>query len=268
MFGDVTNPSDCEKMVQGVDAIVHSAALVGYPACQKYPMLSKAVNVNGTKNIVKAKPKDIPLFFTSTGSVYGALEEICTEESPTNPKSNYGKDKLTAEKLVLNAEQTYVYRFTTAFGVSSSMRVNLLINDLVYQAVINKSLVIFQADFSRSFVHLYDMCRSIKFGLDAVLFGMEPEKVFRKPIKLNHRLYNVGHPDNNWTKRELAEMIKSKTGCATFYENIMEDADLRNYSIDFSRLLSEGFIPHIKVEEGIDELIKSVPLIQINRNYT
>jgi nucleoside-diphosphate-sugar epimerase len=267
MFGDITSKEDCQKMVKGVDAIIHTAALVGFPSCRKYPVLSKLINVIGTSNLVESRPKDIPLFFTSTGSVYGALEEICTEESPTNPKSEYGQHKLWAEKILLEHDSTYIYRYATAFGVSPSMRVNLLINDLVFQAVTNKALVIFQADFARTFIHLKDMSRALKFGLDSIFFGVDKEKVFSKEIKLHHRLYNVGHPDNNWTKREVAEAIKRKTGCVTFYEDLMEDADLRNYSVNFDRLLNEGFDPKIKVEDGIDELIKCTPLIQINRNY-
>lgn len=253
-FGDITSTTDCIKMIAGVDAIIHTCALVGAPICSKYPALSRLVNVEGTKNLINEKPPSIPLFFMSTGSVYGSLDKICTEESPTNPQSNYARDKLTAEKCILDYENTYIYRFSTAFGVSPSMRVNLLINDLVFQAITNKSLVIFQADFIRTFIHIFDFCQSI-------IFGLENYKNFK------HRLYNIGHPDNNWTKREVVELIKKKTGCALFFENIMEDPDQRNYDTSFQKILNEGWKPRTKIEEGIDELIKAVPLIQVNRNY-
>lgn len=253
-FGDITNPKDVQENIKNVDGIVLLSALVGAPICKKYPALSKSVNVEGTKNVIKYKPKDVPLFFASTGSVYGKLEDICTENSQTNPQSEYGLHKLEAEKIVLDSENTYAYRFSTAYGISPSLRVNLLINDLVMQAYLNRSLVIFQADFKRSFIHVQDLCWSFVFGL-------------QRYKNFEHRLFNVGDPEGNFTKREIAEKIKEKIPCSIFYEDISEDPDQRNYSIDFQRFLSTGWTPSISMEEGIKELIKTAPLLNMRNRY-
>lgn len=254
-FGDVTNKKDVERSMKGIDNIILLSALVGAPICQKYPVLSHLTSVGGAKNVIKYRPKDVPLFFASTGSVYGALSELCTEDSPTNPKSEYGVDKLMAERLILDAKNTYAYRFSTAFGLSPCMRVNLLINDLVLQAYTNHCLVIFQADFKRSFISVTDMARSF-------IHGINHHRSF------THHLFNVGDPDGNFTKREIAEKIRAKLPCSVFYEDISEDVDQRNYAVDMQRILKTGWKPTISVDQGIDELIKAVPLLQVRNPYS
>lgn len=253
--GDASDFSSVEKYNNGVDAIIFLAGLVGAPLCQQNPTLSAMYNLEGPDNVSSSKPKDIPMFFASTGSVYGKLSEVCTEESPTNPQSVYGKDKLVAEDYVLQNENTFVYRFSTAYGTSPALRTNLLINDLVMQAYTNKSLVIFQGEFKRSFIHVRDFCWKI-------IWGIQNYRNFK------HRLYNLGDPQGNMTKRELAELIKTKIPCSIFYEDVSEDIDQRNYSIDFSRMIEAGFYDTTtSIEQGIDELIKAAPLLNMKNRY-
>src|SRR3989337_2945312 len=65
-YGDVTSQKDVEKAVDGVAGVVHLAGIVGFPACKRQPALSKAVNVNGTDNILNLS-KQVPFVFASTG---------------------------------------------------------------------------------------------------------------------------------------------------------------------------------------------------------
>src|SRR5437773_4839138 len=96
--GDVRDERSVRDALQGCDAVIHLAAIVGFPACRKYPDLAVSVNVDGTKAVAKAAGNQRPILFGSTGSNYGALtDEICTEESPLNPLSLYGKTKTEAE---------------------------------------------------------------------------------------------------------------------------------------------------------------------------
>jgi nucleoside-diphosphate-sugar epimerase len=254
MYGDITNDKHVEKMLDGVDAIVHLAAIVGFPACAKNPALSHLVNVEGTKKLLKYKLDKTPLLFASTGSVYGKIEDVCTEDSPCNPQSEYGRQKLLAEQAVLEAPNTVAYRFATGFGVSPCMRVNLLVNDLTYQAYTNKSLVIFEADARRTFIHVQDMANAFAFGI-------------QRFSSLKHRVYNVGNEANNWSKRKLAEFIKSKTDCLVVYGNVGKDLDQRDYEVSYNRIAAEGWQPHFSVEEGVQEILKVVPLIQIRHQY-
>src|ERR1017187_2159651 len=148
-FGDVTNPEDMKKQLVNADLIINLASLVGFPISKKYPELARITSVDGMKNVLKYRPKDCPVLFSSTGSVYGeVLDEIATEETPANPLSVYSKYKLEAEQIAFDQDDTIIFRFATLFGMGfSTTRVNLLLNDFVWQAVVNKSIVLFQSHY-------------------------------------------------------------------------------------------------------------------------
>lgn len=256
MYGDVTVISDIEKMYDGVDGVIHLAAIVGFPACKRQPALSHAVNVDGTNNMLKYRPYDIPFVFASTGSIYGKIDDVCHENSPCNPQSEYGEQKLKADIMVRNYDNAVALRFSTAFGVSACMRVNLLVNDLVYQAVQNRIINVFQPDFRRSFIHIHDMARSFIHFLNKIERGEN-----------QHKVYNCGHKDLNWTKRQVAEFIKEHTNCYVHYEDFGKDLDQRDYEIDFTRLHDAGFTCNKSMEEGMLELINVAPILQIRHQY-
>lgn len=254
MFGDVTNPEDVKRGLDGAAAVVNMASIVGFPACSRNPALSELVNIGGAENIMKYKPAEMPLIFTSTGSVYGALGELCTELSPANPPTIYGKTKLEAEKIFLAGENTIVHRYATAFGVGfNSTRVNLLVNTLVYEAMINKIITVFEADFKRTFIHCRDICSAINFTL-------------KNWYNFKHRVYNVGNGNLNISKRWLANFIGEKTGCLVQFAETGKDFDVRNYEVDYSRIENEGWKAQIGMEQGIKEIIKITPMLtQWNR---
>jgi nucleoside-diphosphate-sugar epimerase len=250
--GDVTNKSDCVKFVKDCDQVVHLAAIVGFPACKRQPVLSHEVNVNGTRNIVDALSNQQKIVFASTGSVYGALTETCTENSPLNPQSEYGIQKKVAEDIVSQHCNSVSFRFATALGVSPSMRVNLLANDFCFQALVNRCLTIFEADFRRTFIHVKDMARSFIWGLENDLL---------------HKVYNCGDNNLNCTKRQLAEMIKQKTGCFITYGEIGSDLDKRDYEVSYDRLNQEGFYCERDLSDSLDEVLKAIPLLNIRHQY-
>ena len=144
---------------------------MGFPACKKDPKLAETTNVGATQLLSDNLSKDQPVFYASTGSNYGVIEnEICTEETPLNPLSLYGVTKTKAEEILLSNNSCVAYRFATAFGISPRVRLDLLINDFVYQAVVNKSLVMFEKAFKRTFIHVDDMVDSFIFGLENFIF--------------------------------------------------------------------------------------------------
>jgi nucleoside-diphosphate-sugar epimerase len=255
MSGDITDLTVCKKSVEGVGAIIHLAAIVGFPDCASQPGLAETVNVQGTKNMLMVADGR-PFAFASTGSVYGKVEGICTEESPLNAQSWYGRTKYEAEKKVVETENTVSFRFATGFGLSPNMRVNLLVNDFVYKAIYDKALVVFQADFRRTFIHVQDMAKTFQLGIEGLI---------NKSLK--HKVYNAGANHLNWTKRELAEHVSKLTGCLVHYAEIGKDADQRDYEVDYSKWHNEGFKPDYTMEQGILEVVKATPLIHIVHQY-
>ena len=66
----------------------------------------------------------------------------------------------------------------------------------------------------------------------------------------------------------IAEYIKEQTGCFVHYEEIGKDADQRDYEVSYSKLESEGFSCNVSMKEGINDLIKVTPLLQIRHQYS
>lgn len=257
--GDVTNKEDCNNAVKGVDGIIHLAGIVGFPACKKNPALAEAVNVLGTKNILTARAREnynIPFVNASTGSVYGAVEGICTEDSPLNGNTLYATTKREAEKMSQDAGNSVSFRFATGFGVSPNMRVNLLVNDFVYKAIYDRCIVVFQADFRRTFIHVRDMSEAFIQGFEKLRSG-----------DLRYSVYNAGANSLNWTKRELANYVSEKTGCYIHFGEIGEDLDKRDYEVDYSKFESDVCRCQVSMEQGIDELIKVVKVLRTQNKY-
>lgn len=261
--GDVTNLEDVRKCVDGVGSVLHLAALVGFPRCVANKELAKLTNNAGTYNVAEVVKElnrhnsdPIKLIFSSTGSVYGrVLDNICTENTPMNPQSLYGETKVYGEKTIREqCSDALIYRFATAFGVGHTTRINLLINTLVYEAILNRCLTIFEADAYRTFIHVRDMARSFIFGI-------------QNYWKMKYRIYNIGSDHMNSTKREIAESIREKTKCYITYADVMKDADCRDYKVSYEKIMDEGFTTTISIEQGIKELIDVTPLIRVRHNY-
>ena len=252
--GDVRNETDVAHAMNNQDAVVHLAAIVGYPACRKEPSLAEEVNITGTHNIARAASKNQIVLFASTGSNYGAVEDICSEETPLNPLSLYAQTKVRGEKIISDNANGIVFRFATGFGISPRFRLDLLINDFVYKAVSQGYLVIYEKNFKRSFIHVHDMAR-------AFLFGIEHADTMAGEV------YNVGSESMNYTKEEICNSIKSKIDCYIHYADVGEDADKRNYQVSYKKINALGFETTISVDNGIDELAKASRIVFVKTPY-
>ena len=254
--GDIRDPAAVRTAAWDADVIIHLAAIVGYPACKKDPQLAEEVNLGGTVVLDQARSRSQMVLFASTGSNYGAVAEgLCTEETPLNPLTLYGVTKTEAEKRLLESGNVIVYRFATAFGLSPRLRLDLMINDFVYQAVVNRQIIVYEKHFRRTFIHVRDMARSLLFAIDHA--GQMRDGVF-----------NVGSAAANLTKEDVALMIREKVPYFLHFADIDKDEDQRNYEVSFSRIRSLGFEPQVAVEQGIEELMRGFQLISIPNPYS
>lgn len=254
--GDVRDPEAVREAIWDADVIIHLAAIVGYPACKKNPQLAEEVNLGGTLNLDRARSKSQMVIFASTGSNYGHVSEgLCTEETPLNPLSLYGVTKTEAEKRLLESGNVTVYRFATAFGLSPRLRLDLMINDFVYQAVVNRQLIVYEKDFRRTFIHVRDMARSFLFAIDHA-------------AQTRDGVFNVGSESVNLTKEDVALMIREKVNYFLHFADIDKDEDQRNYAVSFCRIRDLGFELTVSVEQGVDELMRGFQLISIPNPYS
>lgn len=247
---DVNSPK-VKQVVDMSDVVIHLAGLVGAPKCAKSEKLSYIVNVEGTQNIVSSLTGQ-RMIFASTGSVYGKIEGTCTESTPLNPQSEYGVHKKIAEDIVSQYPDSVSYRFATGCGVSPCMRVNLLVNNLVYDAVHNKSITMFESNARRTFISVYDMARALHMAVHT---------------KFKHKFYNCGDEGLNLTKRDIADKIKEQLNCAVFFGDHLKDADSRDYAVSYERLADEGFTCEKNIDTIIAELIPAVRLLNVEGRY-
>jgi len=247
--GDVRDKQTVKQLVGEVDAVIHLAAIVGYPACRKYPELAQETNVTGTQNVVDALSADHALIYASTGSNYGKLETVCTEESPLNPISLYGITKTQAETISLTHPKAAALRFATAFGVSPRMRLDLMVNDFVHKAIVDKQLIVYERHFRRTFINVRDMAQSMIFTIDNI-------------DRMAGESFNVGHESMNLTKEDIAQVIRK---CVPFYlhfADIGKDEDQRDYEVSYEKIKKIGYQTDVTIEQGIDELVRAMSVVE------
>ncbi len=253
--GDICDDATVAKALEGVDAVVHLAAIVGYPACKKEPQVAQSTNVEGTRTLLKHRRPDQKFLFASTGSIYGSVPDyVCNENTPRSPITLYGETKATAEELVLAAGNSVAYRFATAFGVSNRMRLDLMPNDFTYQAVRNRNLIVYEGGFKRTFVHVRDMARSFIFALE-------------RWDDVKDDVYNVGHETMNFTKEDVARKIMKFVDYYLHFAEVGTDADQRNYEVSYEKIRKQGFETTIDLERGIEELVRAARLIEFQNPF-
>lgn len=254
--GDIRDFEKLSKSIKNHDIVIHLAALVGFPICrEKGERESHDVNVVGTQNVINAITPDQYLLFGSTGSNYGEVLDICTEETPLNPLSIYGKTKTEAEQLVLSRDNSTAFRFATAFGVSPRLRLDLLVNDLTHKALTEGYAVIYESHFMRTFIHVKDIARVFLFAID-------------NHGDMKNNVYNVGSDTMNYSKKDVCDLIKTKISDSYFnFADVGQDADKRNYVVSYEKINKLGYQTTITLDLGIDELVKTLPLVKMSNPY-
>lgn len=251
VFGDARNESLLREEMTSADAVIPLAALVGAPACDRDPMAATSTNLDGVRLMNRLRSKSQIIVYPTTNSGYGTKtgDMYCTEETPLEPISLYGRDKVTAELELLDAENAITLRLATVFGMSPRMRIDLLVNHFVYAAVTDGYIVIFEKDFKRNYIHVRDVA-------DCFLHCI------RNVSAMAGKPYNVGLDEANLSKEELAMCVKKRV--PSFYIHFAEvgsDPDKRNYIVSNARLRNAGFVAKRTIDDGIDELLKGYRML-------
>lgn len=254
--GDVRDENLIRPVLKNVDIIIPLAALVGAPLCDRDKIGAKTINVEAIKLIVQNTSKEQRIIYPTTNSGYGVgqKDNFCTEETPLNPISLYGKLKVEAEGIILDRGNSISFRLATAFGMSPRMRLDLMVNDFVYRAVNDRFIVLFEGHFRRNFIHIRDVARAFVHAIENF-------------DKMKNEPYNAGLSDANLSKLELCARIKKHLPNFVYLEApVGEDTDKRNYIVSNKKIEKTGFKPEFTLDMGIKELIKGYRIIK-NSEY-
>lgn len=253
--GDTRDKDLVKGLIAKSDIVIPLAALVGAPLCKQDPLNAKTINQDAIIDIVGMMSKDQRILYPTTNSGYGigTKGQFCTEETPLNPISLYGLTKVKAENAVLSRENGLTFRLATVFGVAPRMRLDLLVNDFTYRAVIDHAVVIFEGHFKRNYIHIRDVAKAFLHGL-------------RNFDKMKQNAYNVGLSDANLSKIELCQQIQKFVPEFVYLEApIGEDPDKRDYIVSNEKIEQTGFRPDFSMDAGIQELIRGYRMIRNSR---
>ena len=238
-------------------AVVHLAALAGFPACQAVgEQVAWRYNVEATRRVFEQTDElQIPRFiFSSTYSNYGRSSSggKVSEEAPLNPQSLYAETKAASEDFLLEQSNAVpaplIFRLSTVYGISPRPRFDVIVNQFVWEAFRNHQLMIYQRGYSRSFVHIDDAARGLMLGLEA------PQAQVRGEV------FNLGSPEGNLTKDQVVALIlKRLPETEVRYKDITFGGDMRDLSVSFEKIYRElGFKARKTVDDGIREVLTAI----------
>jgi nucleoside-diphosphate-sugar epimerase len=255
--GDLRVAGELEPALEGITDVVLLAALVGDPISRKYPELARDVGEAGAMRMfdtVAARGID-RFVFTSTCSNYGlrTSDELATEESELAPLSIYAETKVAFEQYVLSHREQWgdcsptLLRISTAYGISPRMRFDLTISEFTRTMAVGEELVVYDADTWRPYCHIADISKAIITVLESDAEAVRGE------------VFNVGHSDENYTKRMVVEAVQEYlggTGKVSYNEG---GVDPRNYRVSFDKIRDKlGYEPDVRVPQAVGSLIEAI----------
>lgn len=258
---NVWEPRAIREAVRGgwptPSAVVHLAAIVGFPACQAVGrQVAWRYNVEATQRVFE-QSVDLGVerfLYASTYSNYGLSPDgkPVTEESPLNPQSLYAETKIAAERYLLGQAHAptapLIFRIATLYGLSPRTRLDLIINQFVLEAYTRRELLIYQRGYSRSFLHIQDAVRGLVLGLES------PEE------KVRGQVYNLGTDTGNCTKDEIVRLVlKRLPETVVRYKDMTFGGDMRDITVSFEKAARDlGFQAQFTPDDGVREVLHAL----------
>jgi nucleoside-diphosphate-sugar epimerase len=244
VFGDIRNFP--EKLLQGVDAIVDLAAISNDPMSFQFEEVTLDINYRAAVKLAKmAKANGVKSFvYASSCSVYGLADDSDRKEGDkVNPLTAYARSKIMAEgELEPLASDDFIItcnRFATACGWTNRLRLDLVLNDFVAGALVNKEISILSDGTPwRPMINTLDMARALDWGVSR-----------KKENGGKFLIVNTG--SNEWNNRILALAEATGKVIPGIKISVNPDAppDKRSYRANFD--LFKSLAPNHQPQEDL-----------------
>lgn len=252
ILGDVRDfPADA---LDGVDAVVHLAAISNDPMGKEFEDATTAINRDASVRIARlaARAGVKNFVFASSCSMYGAAAGgPRTETDPTNPLTAYARSKIGTEDDLRNIELSGMVftslRFATACGMSDRLRLDLVLNDFVACAVTSGEITVLSDGTPwRPLIDVEDMARAVSWAI-------------QRPASNGGAwlAVNAGRNENNYQVRCIAETVARHVPGTRVSINTDAQPDKRSYQVDFSlfKSLAPSFLPQVTLDQSVERLI-------------
>ena len=251
------------------DAVIILSAISNDPMGNKFEEVTNSINYLAVKKIVKpyVALQNKRLIFASSCSMYGATEgDTKNELDKLNPLTAYSKSKAAVERMLLKCSlgrgtTVTSLRFATACGMSDRLRLDLVLNDFVASALINKKIEILSDGTPwRPLIHVKDMSRAIEWA------------IYREEnITTPYLAINIGSNLWNYQVSDLAEAVAETIPNCQISFNTLSLPDKRSYKVNFDlfETLAPNHKPIHNLQDTIRELIEGISKIQhlIHNNF-
>lgn len=245
--GDLRNPEDVAKALEGCDAVIHLACISNDPSFDLDPNLGKSINYDCFRPLVQAsKTAGVKRFiYASSSSVYGIKDEPnVTEDLPLEPLTDYSKYKAMCEDVLEEEREPgftcVTIRPATVCGYAPRLRLDLTVNILTNHAINNGKITVFGGEQLRPNLHVEDMT-------DLYLMLLEADDA-----KVDGKIWNAGF--DNFKVREIAEMVQGQVGKDVEIVVTPSD-DHRSYHVSSDKIRRElGFSAKRTVSDAITDL--------------
>jgi len=244
-LGDLCDPNDVARGLNGCDAVVHLAAVADVDKVAQDPALTDRVNVHGTQILLEGvRDRDIGRFvYASTIWVYGdaAGPEALDEDTPLDhPKHFYTATKIAGEMYTVSYGELYGVEWTILrFGIPYGPRARptAVVPAFTAKALAGQPLTIAgDGTQSRRFVYVEDLAEGVAASL--------------VPAAAN-RIYNLVGRENT-SVRAIARAVRDVVGDVPIVHIDGRAGDLRGGNISGERAARElGWEPTTTFLDGV-----------------